>query len=168
MVIPKINRSTPLWHSSLLSSQINDDMGKTWERIGVRTIRDFCGGEKDFYFPVLQRVFDIPNNHYFKFVQIKNILALSTPKIKLDKIPFLDTITRRSTRIRNLYTLLLDKIPDDLEKTESSWALKLANPDVDIYMSLSLTAKILLSSNLKAQVYKTIFYLYFTPAKLFT
>lgn len=55
-----------------------------------------------------------------------------------------------------------------MEKTETAWAGKLVNPNVDIYKSLMLASDAFVSSNLKAQLYKTIFNLYYTPAKLFS
>lgn len=85
----------------------------------------------------------------------------------LDKIPLLEILKFDTTRIRAIYSMLLGKLQDDLDQTEATWVDKLDNPDVDIDMSLLLSSQLLLSSNLKAQIYKTIYNLYYTPAKLY-
>lgn len=66
-----------------------------------------------------------------------------------------------------VYSSLLSSVQDDLDKFEASWTMKLNNSDIDLYKALELAGKLFHSSNLRAQHYKTLFNLYFTPAKLY-
>lgn len=74
---------------------------------------------------------------------------------------------QRDKRIGNIYTVLIQKLPDDIENTETKWMNKITGGEVDIDQTLDIASKVFLSTKLMAQQYKTTYELYYTPEKLF-
>ena len=72
-------------------------------------------------------------------------------------------------KIGMVYQALLNLEEDDLEHHNSRWTdlLGLENGTIDIRDSILWGEQYLLSANLKAQNYKMLFNLYYTPLKLF-
>lgn len=71
------------------------------------------------------------------------------------------------SKIKDFYQELLVKKPDDVANIETKLASKLEDGEIDIYRVLEIGIKVFMSANLKAKQYKTVYNLYYTPAKLF-
>lgn len=110
----------------------------------------------------------IAKRSQFKYFQICKILKTYVQGAYTHgTIPILDMISRGGARIGDYYNILMETRPDDLERTETKWAAKLGDEEVDLDMSLEIAKKVFLSANLKSQHYKTVFSLYYTPTKLY-
>lgn len=81
------------------------------------------------------------------------------------KNPLIEAISMKN-RIGLLYNRLVEAQSDDLEIQNEKWKLRLNCEGTPLQDSIDMADTILLSANLRAQHYKTIFHLYYTPAMI--
>lgn len=81
--LTKMSIDTPLVGNNMFAPSITDDAFKIWTEKGLKTVKDVYIGGTFASFEHLRTHFDIPNSHFFRYLQLRSFVYANVPSFPL-------------------------------------------------------------------------------------
>lgn len=133
----EMSKNAPLVGNNMFAPSINDNAFKVWSERGLRTIQDLYVGGTFGSFEHFKTHFDIPNSHFYRYLQLRSFVSTHTPSFpslqtdslldKLIKIPphFKETIG-------SVYSILKTSNLEPLTSLKNKWEEELGTNISDL------------------------------------
>ncbi|KAI5086736.1 hypothetical protein C0J45_23912, partial [Silurus meridionalis] len=165
----------PIYKNHLFPPSMLDSSFRCWETSGLRCIKDLYAEGLFSSFENLRRLYDLPHNHFFRYLQIRSFIKNKFPPFP-DLAPSspLDNLTSSYLPFTNeglisiLYSQILSLQTHNLDKIKSRWEADLAIELSEDFWGKALKTIHSSSSSVRLRLiqFKVLHRVHFTKARL--